>query len=131
MASVDRRAPALAALMVFVVCTGAAIAVSGARPANDPGTAPWVLQAIGYVCAAAAAVLLLAGEDDGRRRGALVGAVTVALVLLDLLVPDDGGADIGAGFVRLVLLLVLFVVTVGLAQAVARERRDGPAAPRA
>jgi len=124
MSPVDRRVPALAALLLFVVLTGAAIAVSGSRPANDPGTAPWVLQAIGYICAGAAAVLLLTGDDDGRRRGSLVGAATVALVLLDLLVPDEGGATIGAGLVRLVLLVVLAVVTASLARAVAADRQS-------
>ena len=102
--------------------------MSGARPANDPGDLPWLLQVVGYVCAVAAGVLLMTGRDaDGRRLGVIVLVAAAALALLDVLVPDDGGANIGAGFVRLILLVVLAVVTVKVSLAVSAARRSASA----
>ncbi|NEK85992.1 hypothetical protein GCU60_09480 [Blastococcus saxobsidens] len=124
----DRRRPALVALLLFVAFTGAAIVVSGSRPASDEGALPWALQVIGYLCAVAAGVLLLTGQDAaGRRTGMVVTAAVVVLALLDVLVPDEGGANIGAGLVRLVLLVVLAVATVRLSLATAAARRSRPA----
>jgi hypothetical protein len=117
-------------LLAFVVCTGVAIFVSGMRPAGDPGVAPWAVQVVGYVCGLVAAVLLLAtgrGADAPERRmGLLLLPALLALVLLDALTAatDSGGANIGAGFVRLVLLVVIAVGTVRVARAVAAESRQ-------
>jgi peptidoglycan/LPS O-acetylase OafA/YrhL len=126
---VDRRGRALVALMLFVALTGAAIVVSGSRPASDPGAAPWVLQVIGYLCALAGGVLLrapAAGADpDDRRTGLIVLVALGALVLIDAVTAatDSGGANIGAGFLRLICLVALFVATARLAVAVAKTRR--------
>ncbi|TFV52014.1 hypothetical protein [Blastococcus sp. TF02A-35] len=121
----DRRPQALIALLLFVVLTGAAIAVSGSRPASDPGTLPWLLQVAAYVCGLAAGVLLVTGQDaDARRTGFVVTGAVVVLALLDVLVPDDGGADIGAGLARLVVLVVMAVATVKVSLAVSAARRS-------
>ncbi|RBY97043.1 hypothetical protein DQ237_05450 [Blastococcus sp. TF02-8] len=113
------------ALLLFVVLTGAAIVVSGSRPASDPGAVPAVLQIAGYLCALAAGVLLLTEQEPATRRiGMVVTGAVVLLGLLDALVSDDGGADIGAGLVRLLLLVVMAVVTVRLSLAVSAGRRS-------
>ena len=125
----DRLRLALALLFAFIACTGVAIFLSGLRPAGDPGVAPWAVQVVGYLCGIAAGVLLLApaGNSDARdrRTGGLLTAALVALVLLDAATTatDSGGADIGAGLARLVLLVVIAVGTVRVARAVAAERR--------
>src|SRR4051794_39706803 len=86
---VDRRRPSLVLLVVFIVLTGASIAVSGSRPHLDQGAAPWVLQVVGDLCALAAGVLLMApagganGGPDDRRTGLVVIGAVVALVLID------------------------------------------------
>ncbi|MGY1811495.1 hypothetical protein [Blastococcus sp. SYSU D00820] len=123
----DRRRPALVALLLFVVLTGAAIAVAGSRPATGEGTVPWLLQTIGYLCAVAGGVLLLSGSGQGSRAvGGVVMAATVVMVLIDgmTLLADGQGADIGGGFVRLLCLVVIGVVTARLAVAVAADRRS-------
>jgi hypothetical protein len=122
---VDRRAPALVALMLFVVLTGVSIAVGAARPATDPGALPWLLQGAGYLCAVAAGGLLLRGQGaDGRRIGGVVLGAVAVLVLLDALTAGRVGADIGAGLGRLVFLLVIGMATARLAVTVAAARRS-------
>lgn len=120
----DRRAPALVALMLFVVLTGASVLVGAARPATDPGTLPWLLQLAAYLSAATAGALLLRqGADDRRIGGVVLGALAV-LVLLDLLTAGQDGANIGAGLGRLVGLLVIGMATARLAVTVAAARRS-------
>jgi hypothetical protein len=126
---VDRRRTSLVLLLLFVLCTGISIAVSGSRPHLDQGTAPWLFQVLGYLCAVAAGVLLLApgeGQGDGgvRRLGFVVLGAVVVLALLDALDLADGdGANIGAGGVRVVGLVVIMVATIRLAQRVAAAGR--------
>jgi hypothetical protein len=109
---VDRRRAALYALVAFAVATAAAIVISGARPATAQGIAPWLVQAVGYGFAVLAAVELLlpaahpAGAD--RKLGAVVLVAVAALVLLDVFAGE--GPDIGAGFLRLVCLVVIVAV---------------------
>jgi hypothetical protein len=116
----DRRRASLVLLLLFVACTGVAIVVGGARPALQQGVAPAVVQFAGYLLALVAAGLLLVSPGGGpgstRRIGAAVLAALLVLVLLDLLVLDDGGPDIGAGGVRVLGLVVITVATVRLAQ---------------
>jgi hypothetical protein len=119
---VDRLRLALGLLLAFVACTGAAILIGGVRPASDPGVLPWLVQVVGYLCGVAGGVLVLAGTaSPARRVGVLLMPALVALVLLDAatMATDSGGANIGAGFVRLVLLVVIAVATVRLARALA------------
>jgi hypothetical protein len=109
---VDRRRAALYALMAFAVATAVAIVISGSRPAGAQGVAPTVVQAVGYVFALLAALDLLApaahpvGAD--RRLGGTILAALAVLVLLDVFAAD--GPDIGAGFLRLVCLVVIVAV---------------------
>jgi hypothetical protein len=126
---VDRLSLALALLLAFVACTGAAILISGVRPAAEPGVLPWLVQVVGYLSGLAAGVLVPAhgggGRSPVRAVGLLLMPALVALVLLDglAMAADSGGADIGVGFVRLGLLVVIAAVTVRLARAVAAARR--------
>jgi peptidoglycan/LPS O-acetylase OafA/YrhL len=126
---VDRRRTSLVLLLLFVLCTGISIVVSGSRPHLDQGTAPWLFQVIGYLFALAGAVLLIApadGQDDGatRRLGFVVLGALVVLALLDAVELADGdGANIGAGGVRVVGLVVIMVATIRLAQGVAAAGR--------
>jgi drug/metabolite transporter (DMT)-like permease len=122
--AMDRRRTALVLLLAFLACIGVAVVVSGGRPGLQQGIAPTVVDLVGYLFALVAAVLLLAptaeGTDgDSRTVGAAVLGAVVVLVLLDLLV--EHGPSIGAGFVRLIALVVIVVATVRLA------RRDGVA----
>jgi hypothetical protein len=109
---VDRRRAALYGLVAFAVATAAAIAISGARPAGEQGVAPELVQGVGYVCAVLAAVELLlpaahpAGAD--RKLGGVVLAAVATLVLLDVVA--GAGPGIGAGFLRLVCLVVIVAV---------------------
>jgi hypothetical protein len=127
----DRRGRALVALLLFIVLTGASIAVSGSRPHLDQGAAPWVLQVVAYLCALAAGVLLMApaeganGGADDRRTGLVVIGAVVALALIDgvTAATDSGGGDIGAGFLRLICLVAVGVATARLAIAAAAARR--------
>jgi hypothetical protein len=123
--AVIRRPSALVALAAFLAFTVVAIVVSGNRPALQQGIAPTVLQLAGYLCALLGAVQLLAGVPAGRDRatGAAVLAALAVLVLLEVTVDDGGGANIGAGFVRLVCLLVIVVLTARLTGTVAAARR--------
>ena len=108
----DRRRAALYSLMAFAVATAVAIVISGSRPGTGQGIAPWVVQGIGYACALVAALELLApaphpaGAD--RKLGGVILAALAALVLLDVFA--DAGPDIGAGFLRLVCLVVIVAV---------------------
>jgi hypothetical protein len=120
----DRRRTSLVLLLLFVLCTGVAIVVSGSRPGLQQGIAPTVVQSLGYVLAFVAAVLLLSTpEGNARTLGGTVLGALVVLVLVELL--GGGGTDIGAGFVRLIALVVVMVVTVRLALGAARTGRTG------
>jgi hypothetical protein len=123
---VDRRRAALYALVAFAIATAAAIVISGGRPAGAQGLAPLVVQWVGYACALVAALELLAPAEnpagaDRKLGGAILVALT-ALVLLDVFAA--GGPDIGAGFLRLVCLLVIVAVAARLlASTLASGRR--------
>ncbi|TFV86624.1 hypothetical protein [Blastococcus sp. CT_GayMR16] len=129
----DRRRAALYALVAFAVATAVAIVISGSRPHTAQGLAPWVVQGIGYAFALAAAVELLvpaahpAGAD--RKLGGALLAALAALVLLDVFAFADsgGGANIGAGFLRLVCLVVIVAVAARLLVSTLRVggRRPG------
>ena len=122
----DRRRAALYALVAFAIATAAAIVISGGRPAGAQGLAPLVVQGVGYACALVAALELLAPAEnpagaDRKLGGAILVALT-ALVLLDVFAA--GGPDIGAGFLRLVCLLVIVAVAARLlASTLASGRR--------
>jgi hypothetical protein len=120
---VDRRRTSLVLLLLFVLCTGVSIVVSGSRPGLEQGLAPALAQFVGYGCALVAGALLLssAPEESARRIGGVVLGALAVLVLLDLLVA--AGPNIGAGFVRLVGLVVIMVATVRLALGVAAAGR--------
>jgi hypothetical protein len=110
-------------LFVFVGCTGAAILIGGGRAAGEQGVAPVVVQAAGSLCALAAAGLLWA--DGARRAGGVVGGAAVLVAVLDgfALADSGGGANIGAGLLRLVCLLLIGMATARLAVDEARSRR--------
>ena len=118
----DRRRPSLVLLLLFVLCTGVAIVWGGSRPALEQGLAPQLVQFLGYACVLVAGLLLISSTAEGavadpRRLGGVVLGALAVLVLLDLLVGD--GPNIGAGFVRLVGLVVIMVATIRLAMGVA------------
>lgn len=117
----DRRRTSLVLLLLFVLCTGVAIVVSGGRPASEPGLAPALVQAVGYGCALVAGLLLVSSAGDARRLGWVVLGTLAMLVVLDLLA--GGGPNIGAGLVRLVGLVVIMVATVRVALGVAAAGR--------
>jgi peptidoglycan/LPS O-acetylase OafA/YrhL len=124
----DRRRASLVLLLLFAVCTGVAIVVSGSRPGLQQGIAPTVVQFVGYLFALVAAVLLLAspggGPGETRKVGAAVLGALLVLVLLDLFVlGDTGGANIGGGLVRVVGLVVMTVATLRLARGLAPAGR--------
>jgi hypothetical protein len=113
---VDRRRAALLALVGFAVATAVAIVISGARPGDGQGIAPLVVQVVGYAFALVAAVELLAPAPhpvgaDRKLGGAILAALAV-LVLLDVFA--DAGPNIGAGFLRLVCLVVIVAVAARL-----------------
>ena len=124
----DRRRFALYALVAFAVATAAAIVISGSRPGTGQGMAPMVVQAVGYVFALLAALDLLApaahpaGAD--RRLGGVILVALTALVLLDVFAA--GGPDIGAGFLRLVCLVVIVAVAGRLTATTVASGRRGP-----
>jgi hypothetical protein len=128
---VGGRRIALVALVAFAVATAAAISLSGSRPGTGQGIAPLVVQAVGYGCALVAALVLMAPSEHAtgadRRLGGVVLAAVALLVLLDVEVfaGEDGGANIGAGLLRLVCLLVIVAVAGRLlttSRAVGRRR---------
>ena len=124
----DRRRSALYALVAFAVATAAAIVISGSRPGTGQGIAPMVVQAVGYVFALLAALDLLApaahpAGADRRLGGAVLVALT-ALVLLDVFAAV--GPDIGAGFLRLVCLVVIVAVAGRLTATTVASGRRGP-----
>jgi hypothetical protein len=129
---VDRRRAALYALVAFAVATAVAIVVSGSRPGTGQGIAPMAVQLVGYAFALVAVLALLApaGRPAGadRKLGGVVLAAVAALVLLDVVAfADSDGANIGAGFLRLVCLVVIVAVAGRLiATTVAQGRRSGP-----
>ena len=111
----DRRRVSLVLLLLFVACTGVAIVISGSRPSPQQGVAPAVAQVAGYLCALGAAGLLLASEST-RAIGAWVLGALAVLVVLDLFLLDDVGADIGGGLARLAGLVVTALPTIRLAR---------------
>jgi hypothetical protein len=125
--SMDRRRAALGLLLLFVLCIGVAVVLSGGRPGLQQGIAPTVAAYIGYLLAFGAAVLLIApgGRDAGDTRtlGIMVLGAVVVLVVLDVLTAH--GPNIGAGLVQLVGELVILVVAARLAMGIARARRAG------
>jgi hypothetical protein len=135
MTAVDRRALALAALLVFAVATVLATVLDGRLPATEESIAGWIFQGLGYLAAIAAGILLgTTAGHPGRRSGALVFGAVVLLLVVDavaITADDGGGADVGLGGVRLLGLLIIGVVALRLAPVVARERRPGPPAPTA
>jgi hypothetical protein len=108
---------------VLLLCSGIAVVVSGSRPGLEQGQTPSLVQFAGYGCALVGGVLLLssAPEESARRIGGVVLGALAVLVLLDLLVA--AGPDIGAGFVRLVALVVIMVATIRLALGIAAAGR--------
>ncbi len=118
----DRRRTSLLLLFLFVGCTGASILVGGGRPAGEQGVAPLVVQVVGSLCALVAAVLLW--TDGARRAGGVVGAAVVLLSVLDgvALADSGGGANIGAGVLRVVCLLLIGMATARLAVETAGRR---------
>jgi hypothetical protein len=123
---VDRRRAALYALVAFAIATAAAIVISGGRPAGAQGLAPLVVQGVGYACALVAALELLAPAENpagaDRKLGGAILVALAALVLLDVFAA--GGPDIGAGFLRLVCLVVIVAVAARLlASTLASGRR--------
>jgi hypothetical protein len=121
----DRRRTALVLLLLFALCTGVAIVLSGSRSGPEQGLAPSLVQFVGHALALAGAVLLVTAPDEGtagspRRIGGVVVAAVVVLVLLDLLVAD--GPNIGAGAVQLVGIVVIMAATIRLALGVVGER---------
>ena len=129
----DRRTSALLLVLLFVACTGVALVVDGSRPASASGLAPTVIQGIGYLLGLAGALLLLLpdrgsavplGDVDRRIGGVLLGALAV-LVLLDVvgLTAAEDGANVGAGLVRLVFLVLVGVCTARLAVRTSAARR--------
>jgi hypothetical protein len=115
--------------MFFVVATVVATVLDGRLPADEESVAGWILLVLGYLAGLFAGVLLLTGEPDprSRRNGLLVVAAVVLLALTDAgaAMAGSDGASIGLGFVRLVGLVVLAVVTIGLARSVAVDRQPG------
>ena len=109
-------------LFVFVGCTGASILIGGGRPADEQGLAPWVVQAVGSLSALVAAGLLW--TDGAQRAGGVVGAAVVLLAVLDGVAwaDSEGGANIGAGLLRLVCLLLIGMATARLAVETAGRR---------
>jgi hypothetical protein len=114
---VDRRRLALFALLAFAVATAVAIVVSGSRSHTGQGVAPMVVQGVGHAFALVAALALLAPGDvfgppagADRKLGGVVLAALVVLVLLDAFADAAGGANIGAGFLRLICLVVIVAV---------------------
>jgi hypothetical protein len=108
----DRRRAALYALVAFAGATAVAIVISGARPATGQGIAPIVVRSVGYVCALLAALELLApaahpaGAD--RKLGGVILLALAVLVAVDVFA--GSGPDIGAGFLRLVCIVVIVAV---------------------
>jgi hypothetical protein len=130
---VDRRRAALYALVGFGLATAVAIVISGARPAGAQGVAPLVVQGLGYAFAVAAALDLLApaahpaGAD--RKLGGAILAALAGLVLLDVFAfADGGGPNIGAGFLRLICLVVIVAVAARLLTTTLASGRRAPGA---
>jgi hypothetical protein len=127
---VDRRRLALVALVAFALATVVAIAVSGARPASAQGILPFVVRAVGYGFALVGGMALLgpAGRTVGadRKLGGTVLAAVAVLALLDVeaFAGEAAGSDIGAGFLRLICLVVIVAVAGRLvATTIAAGRR--------
>ena len=129
----DRRRVALVALVAFAVATAVASAVSGSRPASAAGIAPFVVRCVGYGCALVAGLALLRSSDRpigaDRRLGGTVLAAAGILAVLDVeaFAGEAGGANIGAGFLRLICLVVIVAVAgrlvVTAVTAAGRRRR--------
>jgi hypothetical protein len=130
---VDRRRLALVTLVAFALATAVASAVSGSRPAAAPGIAPFVVQVVGYGCALVAGLALFrSGEApigaDRKLGGTVLAAVGVLAVLdVEAFAGEAAGANIGAGFLRLICLVVIVAVAgrlvVTTVTAAGRRRR--------
>jgi hypothetical protein len=112
---VDRRRLALVALVAFAIATAIAIGVSGARPASAQGIAPFVVRVVGYCFGVLGGLALLFPADrtgvDRKLGGAVLAAVAVLAVLdVEAFAGAAAGADIGAGFLRLICLVVVVAV---------------------
>ena len=124
----DRRPLALSALVLFVALTVLATVIDGSRPGLQAGIAPTILQVLGYLSALLAGVLLLTVRDPSgahRRGGFVVVGAVVALALLDAVMGENAGVNIGGGLVRLLCLgaVVAVTVRVGMAAASGGNRR--------
>ena len=75
----DRRAPALVALLSFAVATVLATVLDGRLPAGEESVAGWVLQVLGYLAAADSG-----GADIGLGGVRLIGLLAVGAVALRL-----------------------------------------------
>ena len=117
----ERRGPAVCLLALFIALTVLATIVAGSRPGLEPGLATWILQVAGYLSALVAGVLLLTvpGPGDHRPAGFVVVGAVVVLTLLDALMGENTGVNIGGGLVRLVCLGAVVAVTVRMGMAAA------------
>jgi hypothetical protein len=113
---VDRRRLALVALVAFALATVVSIALGGVRPASAQGIAPFVVQVVGYAFALVGGLVLLRPEGrtvgaDRKLGGTVLAAVAVLAVLdVEAFAGAAGGANIGAGFLRLSCLVVVVAV---------------------
>jgi hypothetical protein len=121
----DRRLPALVALVLFAVLTWAAGAVVG--PDDEAGAGSLVLAFAGYAAVLLAAGLLLAQPAGARGRrtgGVLVGAgLGLVGVHLSAALSDAPDADIGTGIVLLLLLAVTATAALRLLAGLLLDRR--------
>lgn len=129
MGPVDRRAPALVALLCFALAIVVATILDGRLPAGDESVAGWTVQVLGYLAGLAAGVLLFTStcvrpEGSARRSGVVVLVAVLGILLVDVVGLGDDGAAIGLGGVRLLCLLAVAWVALRLAPAVAQQRRD-------
>lgn len=115
----DRRRLALVALVAFAVATAVASAMGGARPASAQGIAPFVVQVVGYCFAVVGGLALFLPTGgtvgtvgaDRKLGGAVLAAVAVLTVLdVEAFAGAAAGADLGAGFLRLICLVVVVAV---------------------
>jgi hypothetical protein len=118
---VERRGLAVCLLALFIALTVLATVIAGSRPGLEPGLAPWILQVAGYLSALLGGVLLLTipGPGAHRRAGLVVVGAVAVLALLEALLGENAGVNIGGGFVRLVCLVAVVAVTVRMGMAAA------------
>ncbi|SOC51716.1 hypothetical protein SAMN05660748_3822 [Blastococcus aggregatus] len=121
----DRRLPALVALVAFAVLTWAAGAVVDAD--DEAGAGSLVLAFAGYAAVLLAAGLLLAQSAGarGRRTGVvlLITGLGMGGVHLGVALSDRPDADIGSGIVLLLLLVVTATAALRLLAGLLLDRR--------